>query len=88
MSGLIKEIKHSLDTKKLSLEELHYLEEKLTKEYNNITEDYRNLFYIIKNKTHEKNQEAIAKCNHNYIRYSEYHNERYFQCDKCGHEKY
>lgn len=88
MSALIKEINFSLNTKPLTIEELRDLEAKLIEEYSNVTKEYRCLFHKIKNETDKKRQEKIMNCEHNYIRYSEYHNERYFICDKCGHEKY
>lgn len=88
MSKLIKEIEFSLNEKMITIEELNILEERLREEYNNITEEYRTLFHKIKGETKKKKREIIMKCDHNYIRYSEYHNERYFVCDKCGNEKY
>lgn len=88
MSDLIKKINSSLNATNLTIEELASFEEKLTEEYNNITEEYRCLFHKIKKETHNRRQEQIMNCVHKYIRYSEYHNESYFICDKCGHEKY
>tara|TARA_Y100000389_G_C17267310_1_gene416117 strand:- start:118 stop:381 length:264 start_codon:yes stop_codon:yes gene_type:complete len=87
MSELIKEIESILDKNNVSVEELYILEDKLSKEYNIITEGYRTLFHRIKNVTCEKRQEMIMKCQHHYTIYTEYHNERYFVCNKCGHEK-
>ena len=88
MSELIREINSSLNTKTLTIEELQSLEKKLIEEYNNVTQEYRRLFQRIQNETTRKREEIIMNCEHNYIRYAEYHNERYFECDKCGHEKY
>lgn len=88
MSELIGEINSSLNTKTLTIEELQSLEKKLIEEYNNVTQEYRRLFQRIQNESRRKRQETIMNCEHNYIRYAEYHNERYFECDKCGHEKY
>jgi len=88
MSELIREINSSLNTKTLTIEELQSLEKKLIEEYNNATQEYRRLFQRIQNETSIKREEIIMNCEHNYIRYTEYHNERYFECDKCGHEKY
>ena len=87
MSDLIKEINSSLNKNKLTIEDLTCLEDKLTQEYDNITEGYRCLFRRLKNEINKKTQESILICNHDYIRYAGYHNERYFVCDKCGHEK-
>ena len=88
MSDLIKKINSSLNATNLTTEELKSFEEKLTEEYNNITEEYRCLFHRLKNEVNKKTKEKIMNCEHDYIRYSEYHNERYFICNKCGHEKY
>ena len=87
MSILIKELNENLNND-ISIEKLLEYDSKLIEEYNTITQDYRRLFKIIDLKIKKKKQEIINNCQHNYIRYSEYHNERYFICDKCGNEKY
>ena len=88
MSSLFKEIESSLNKKQIDIENISRLKEKLIVEYNSVTEEYRNLFQRIKHETDKKKKEMIEQCEHDYIRYSEYHNERYFICEKCGNEKY
>jgi hypothetical protein len=88
MSILIEEIKTAMNNPQLDIDELVRLEGRLTEEYNSITEDYRMLFGRIKTDKLKKSQQLIKNCQHNYIRYSEYHNDRYFICGICGHEKY
>lgn len=85
---LIKEIENGLADANIDLEKIMEYEEKLTEEYNTITEKYRILFRKLNTERKTKKQQIIDNCSHNYIRYSEYHNDRYFICDKCGHEKY
>ena len=87
MSKLINEINNVLGDTQPDLNTIIELEEKLIVEYNLITKDYRNLFEKMCEKKKMLQEETIANCVHNYIRYSDYHNERYFICDKCGHEK-
>lgn len=88
MSALIKEIETDLADKNIGLEKVEECEKKLADEYNTITEKYRILFDKLACIRQRKAQEIIDSCSHNYTRYSEYHNERYFICNKCGHEKY
>lgn len=88
MSNLLKEIRDALDRNNIKNDELSNYDKRLCNEYNNITREYRELFQKIKIKMDENKKNIIKSCNHNYIRYSEYHNDRYFICDKCGHEKY
>lgn len=90
MSELVKEINISIVNKihKDDLNELYNYESKLTKEYNCITQEYRTLFKRLSYEKKRIKQNIIDNCTHNYIRYSEYHNDRYFICDKCGNEKY
>jgi len=88
MSKLIKEIENGLADANIDLEKIIEYEQKLVKEYNIITEKYRILFRKIDTKQKIKRQKIIDNCSHNYIMYSEYHNDKYFVCDKCGHETY
>ena len=89
MSELVKKINNSIDSKicNRDLNELDKHESSLIEEYNRITEEYRVLFKRISCEKKRITQNIIDNCSHNYIRYSEYHNERYFICEKCGHEK-
>lgn len=87
MSTLIDEIENGLTDMNTDLEKIIEYEQKLTEEYNAITEKYRILFHKIKVERQNKKQQIINNCSHKYVRYSEYHNDRYFICDKCGHEK-
>jgi len=88
MSELLKEIHQVLDKSDIKNDELLNYDKKLCDEYNIITEEYRQLFQKLKIKMKENRENVIKNCNHKYIRYSEYHNDRYFVCDICGHEKY
>jgi hypothetical protein len=88
MSILIEEITTAMKNPQLDIDELVRLEGRLTEEYNRITEDYRMLFGRIETDKLKKRQQLVKNCQHNYIRYSEYHNDRYFICSICGHERY
>ena len=88
MSETIEHTYFILNNYKQNTDEILKCEKKLIDEYNNITEDYRILFNKIKIQIKKNKDQIITKCDHNYIRYSEYHNDRYFICNKCGHEKY
>tara|TARA_A100001015_G_C14808662_1_gene639947 strand:+ start:166 stop:432 length:267 start_codon:yes stop_codon:yes gene_type:complete len=88
MSELISKIYFILDNYKKDTKELLKCEENLRNEYNEITKEYRILFDQIKVQVQKNNKEIMQNCEHQYIRHSEYHNDRYFICDKCGHEKY
>jgi len=88
MSKLIDHIYFILENYEKNTDELLKCEERLTDEYNEITKEYRILFDKLKTQLQKNKEEIIRNCDHEYIRYSEYHNDRYFICDKCGHEKY
>ena len=66
---------------------LNVYEEFLINELNKVSNPYRNtLIQITKIQKHIRNEE-IANCKHDYERFCEYHNDRYFVCRICGHEK-
>lgn len=88
MSKLIDHIYFVLDNYETDTNELLKCEERLANEYNEITKEYRILFDKLKKQLQKNNEEIIQNCDHQYKRYSEYHNDIYFICDKCGHEKY
>tara|TARA_Y100000389_G_C17431952_1_gene503206 strand:+ start:614 stop:880 length:267 start_codon:yes stop_codon:yes gene_type:complete len=88
MSALIESIYFILENYEKNTDDLLKCEKNLTNEYNNVTKEYRILFDKLKTQIKQNKEELIQKCDHEYIRYSEYHNDRYFICDKCGHEKY
>lgn len=88
MSELIKEIQNALNGSVIKTSELLKHKKKLDDEYNDVTREYRELFQRIEIKLKEDRERFINECNHKYIRYSEYHNDRYFVCELCGHEKY
>ena len=88
MSKLVKEIEGNLNSTKMEIEQLLDCESRLTEEYNEITQEYRTLFNKLKEEIKHRNREIIENCDHTYVRYSEYHNDRYFVCEKCNHEKY
>ena len=88
MSVKINEIKSWLKDNKdtATIEELTIKEEQLIDEYNKITYPYRKIMSDISEIISEKKKEKIKNCKHKYIRYCEYHNERYKICELCGHE--
>ena len=88
MSELLKETNQILKKPTIEIDELLNYEKKLCNEYNIITQEYRELFKKIKIKIKKNREDTIKNCNHKYRRYSEYHNDHYFVCDICGHEKY
>tara|TARA_B100001094_G_scaffold122483_1_gene118174 strand:- start:22799 stop:23008 length:210 start_codon:yes stop_codon:yes gene_type:complete len=69
------------------MEEIIAFKEKLRVEYNKITEPYRTLMMNIDDKIEQKQKQIYDKCSHDYERFSEYHNDRYYICKICGHEK-
>lgn len=88
MSELIKHIQKALNKSDIETSELLEHQKKLHWEYNNVTHAYRELFQKVEMKLNENRERVIKDCNHKYSRISEYHNDRYFVCDFCGHEKY
>ncbi len=76
------------EKEKISDEKLDLLEDMLIEEYNKITSPYRIKFKYISELKKQNYKSKIQNCVHEYVRYNEYHNDRYFQCKKCGHEKY
>ena len=88
MSVLIKEIHQALNASNIETSELLEHKKKLDEEYNTITEEYRELYQKIETKMNENREKIVKNCNHKYSRISEYHNDRYFICNICGHEKY
>uniref|UniRef100_A0A6C0KYZ5 Uncharacterized protein n=1 Tax=viral metagenome TaxID=1070528 RepID=A0A6C0KYZ5_9ZZZZ len=75
------------DFNNCSMEEIIAFKEKLRVEYNKITEPYRTLMMNIDDKIEQKQKQIYDKCSHDYERFSEYHNDRYYICKICGHEK-
>ncbi len=55
--------------------------------YNNLTQPYRNLFNRIDTIKKNIRKHEIEICNHDFERFSEYHNDVYFVCRKCNYEK-
>lgn len=88
MSDLIKEIQKALTNSHIESSELLTHKKKLDEEYNIVTTEYRHLFQQIEARMNENREKVVKSCNHKYSRISEYHNDRYFVCDLCGHEKY
>ena len=93
MSEIVNKLKQKFDSRDVDslpfpIEELNKFEEKLREEYNSITSEYRILFKQIGTEINKSIEHKRRTCSHNYIRECEYHNDRYFICDKCGHEKY
>lgn len=76
-----------VDLSNITISDVIEKEEILSAEYSKITKPYRDLFQILAKIKHNKRDEEIRNCDHNYVRYSEYHNERYYVCSKCNHEK-
>lgn len=87
MSILIKQLEKELSNPDINLEKIKEYESKLAEEYNYVTEEYRHMFCKLQIARENKQQQLFDKCSHKYTTYSEYHNERYSICDKCGHEK-
>lgn len=88
MSVKINEIEQWMKVNKYttSIEELIIKESQLINEYNKITYPYRKIMTDMSDIITEKKREKIKNCKHRYIRYCEYHNDRYKICDLCGHE--
>lgn len=87
MSNLVKEIDGYFNSSKMDIEKLLDCEKRLIDEYNEITKEHKRLFSKIETEIKTRRLEIIANCEHKYIRYSEYHNDCYFICEKCHHEK-
>ena len=59
----------------------------LIEELNKVSLPYRstlNEIFLIRKTMRE---ECIRNCKHDFERFSEYHNDVYFVCRKCGYEK-
>lgn len=75
------------DFNNCSMQDIIAYKEKIIIEYNKLTEPYRMLMMKVDEKIENKQQQIYRECSHDYERFSEYHNERYYLCRICGHEK-
>tara|TARA_Y100000389_G_scaffold95236_1_gene91905 strand:- start:15081 stop:15332 length:252 start_codon:yes stop_codon:yes gene_type:complete len=73
--------------KNVTIQDVTKIELLLSEEYNNLTAPYRKRFSILSNLKKELHKRMIDNCEHDYERFSEYHNDRYYICKNCGHEK-
>jgi len=87
MSKLIKQLEEHLSNSNMNMEEIIQYETKLSNEYNKVTEEYRIMFSRLEIEHNKKQQQIYNDCSHKYKTFCEYHNERYFVCEICGHEK-
>ena len=71
----------------ITIQDIENIELLLSEEYNNLTAPYRKRFSILSDLKKKLHKRMIDNCEHDYERFSEYHNDRYYICKKCGHEK-
>ena len=76
-----------IENENLSIEEIDKIESILIDEYNKLTQPYREKFSKLTNLRKSIIKKKIDNCVHDYERFCEYHNDRYYICRKCGHEK-
>jgi|TARA_B110000285_G_scaffold25144_1_gene24165 transcription initiation factor IIE alpha subunit len=89
MNKITREMKSWLKENKdtASMEELKLKSEMMCEAYNHYTSPYRNTMAQVDEAIKKKRQNEIKNCVHVYECESGYHNERYYICKKCGHEK-
>lgn len=68
-------------------EKLTKIETEVIDEYNRITLPYRDIFLKIDKLRKDIREYKINNCDHEFERFCEYHNERYYICKKCNYEK-
>tara|TARA_Y100000768_G_C23974695_1_gene682460 strand:+ start:1601 stop:1870 length:270 start_codon:yes stop_codon:yes gene_type:complete len=68
-------------------DKLTQIETELIDEYNEITLPYRDIFLKIDKLRKDIRKYKINNCDHEFERFCEYHNERYYICKKCNYEK-
>lgn len=66
---------------------LTQIEKELIDEYTKITLPYRDIFLKIDKLRKDIRKYKINNCDHEFERFCEYHNDRYYICKKCNYEK-
>lgn len=59
----------------------------LTEQFNRVSLPYRTAILQLDAIKKARHDERIRNCQHDFERFCEYHNDVYFVCRKCGHEK-
>ena len=59
----------------------------LIEELNQVSTPYRTALHRLSLIRKALREECIRNCEHDFERFSEYHNDVYFICRKCGYEK-
>ena len=68
-------------------ETLTDIENDVMNEYAKITLPYRDIFLKLDKLRKDIHQHKINNCVHDFERFCEYHNDRYYICKKCNYEK-
>jgi hypothetical protein len=55
---------------------------------NEVSKPYKEVLNKLSDISISVKEKEIADCVHDFERFTEYHNDRYFVCRKCGFEKY
>ena len=66
---------------------LTQIENDVINEYNKITLPYRDVLIKIDKLRKDIRKYKIKNCDHEFERFCEYHNDRYYICKKCNYEK-
>ncbi len=66
---------------------LTQIENDVINEYNKITLPYRDVLIKIDKLRKDIRKYKINNCDHEFERFCEYHNDRYYICKKCNYEK-
>ena len=66
---------------------LTQIENDVINEYNKITLPYRDVLIKIDKLRKDIRKYKINNCEHEFERFCEYHNDRYYICKKCNYEK-
>ena len=69
------------------MDEIIEIENFFIDNYNTLTRRYRLVFSMFQEMKKKKERDIISNCQHDYIRISECHNDSYYICNKCGHER-
>jgi hypothetical protein len=64
----------------------HY-ESFLIEQYNRVSSPYRDAMLKLDAIRKARHEERVRICDHDFERFCEFHNDVYFVCRKCGHEK-
>ena len=66
---------------------LTQIENDVINEYNKITLPYRDVLLKLDKLRKDIRKYKINNCDHEFERFCEYHNDRYYICKKCNYEK-